>query len=214
VEDRNRYLAGSDCTPAIVGSSMAALMILLLARNAFGTPPSSSIGHFLRYNILDVIAPILILVRVIPQPLFAGDAQRSIPCTCYLGELDSPWRDTMAKREAIVTRTLTVITHTSHDRSCHSASTDRFSGAHRGRFLSRSPESPTLLRLTFGALRSGDVPFTFRRDACGRVVQLIHRVLDHDARLRDCRQCTCPSCGVCRLDERRRRNRAGCDGRG
>ena len=57
--------------PAIViGASMTVLMGLLIVQAVFGTPPSTNIGYFLLYNIVDVIAPFLILLRVIPQPLF------------------------------------------------------------------------------------------------------------------------------------------------
>jgi len=63
--------------PAIVmGASMAALMGALIVRNAFGTPPSTNLGDFLLYNILDVVAPVLVLVRVIPRPLFAPSSVR------------------------------------------------------------------------------------------------------------------------------------------
>jgi hypothetical protein len=59
--------------PAIVvGGSMAALMIALITRTIFGTPPSTSVGLFFLYNIVDVIAPMLILIRFIPQPAFAA----------------------------------------------------------------------------------------------------------------------------------------------
>ena len=62
--------------PAIVvGGAMAALMIVLVARNLLGTPPSSNIWLFLAYNLLDVLAPILILARVLPRPLFAAPDQ-------------------------------------------------------------------------------------------------------------------------------------------
>ncbi len=57
--------------PAIVvGATMAALMVALIARNAFGHPPSRNLGWFILYNIVDVAAPILILTRVVPRPLF------------------------------------------------------------------------------------------------------------------------------------------------
>ena len=63
--------------PAIVmGASMAALMGVLIIRTVFGTPPSTNVGYFLLYNIVDVVAPILILIRVIPRPLFGGRAPR------------------------------------------------------------------------------------------------------------------------------------------
>ena len=58
--------------PAIaIGASMAALMGALIVRTIFGTPPSTSVGLFLLYNIVDVVTPFLILVRVIPRPLFS-----------------------------------------------------------------------------------------------------------------------------------------------
>lgn len=57
--------------PAIaVGAVMAALMGALFVRVAFGTPPSTNLGLFLLYNIVDVVAPVLVLIRVIPRPLF------------------------------------------------------------------------------------------------------------------------------------------------
>src|SRR6476661_2523288 len=50
--------------PAIViGASMAVLMGLLIVEAVFGTPPSTNIGYFLLYNIVDVIAPFVILLR-------------------------------------------------------------------------------------------------------------------------------------------------------
>jgi hypothetical protein len=61
--------------PAIViGASMAVLMGLLIVRAVFGTPPSTNVGYFLLYNIVDVVAPFLILIRVIPRPLFSRSA--------------------------------------------------------------------------------------------------------------------------------------------
>jgi hypothetical protein len=58
-------------TPAIVVAGiMATFMALLIARNALGTPPSTNLGLFLLYNGVDVVAPILILMRVVPRPLF------------------------------------------------------------------------------------------------------------------------------------------------
>ena len=61
-------------TPAlIVGGMMAALMVALFARNAHAVPPSSDLRLFLLYNIVDVVAPVLILLRVLPQPLFARE---------------------------------------------------------------------------------------------------------------------------------------------
>jgi hypothetical protein len=66
--------------PAIaIGASMAALMGALVARTIFGTPPSKNVGLFLLYNIVDVVAPFLILVRVIPRPLFSRSATRGLP---------------------------------------------------------------------------------------------------------------------------------------
>ena len=63
--------------PAIVmGASMMALMGVLIVRTVFGTPPSTNVGYFLLYNIVDVVAPFLILIRVIPQPLFSSSAPR------------------------------------------------------------------------------------------------------------------------------------------
>jgi hypothetical protein len=68
--------------PAVViGASMAALMGALIERTIFGTPPSTNLGLFFLCNIVDVVAPILILVRVIPQPLFGASATRSLPIT-------------------------------------------------------------------------------------------------------------------------------------
>ena len=55
-------------TGAILATTV--LMGLLIVQAVFGTPPSTNIGYFLLYNIVDVIAPFLILLRVIPQPLF------------------------------------------------------------------------------------------------------------------------------------------------
>jgi hypothetical protein len=61
--------------PAIViGASMAVLMGLLIVGAVFGTPPSTNVGSFLLYNIVDVVAPLLILIRVIPRPLFSRSA--------------------------------------------------------------------------------------------------------------------------------------------
>ncbi|HEY2773256.1 MAG TPA: hypothetical protein VGK20_04290 [Candidatus Binatia bacterium] len=58
--------------PAImVGSSMALLMGLFIVRAVFGHPPSTNPGLLLLDNIVDVVAPFLILIRVIPRPLFA-----------------------------------------------------------------------------------------------------------------------------------------------
>jgi len=58
--------------PAIVmGASMAGLMGALIVRTVFGAPPSTNVGYFLLYNIVDVVAPVLILIRVIPRPLFS-----------------------------------------------------------------------------------------------------------------------------------------------
>ena len=62
--------------PAIViGGSMAVLMMALIVRASFGTPPSTHMGLFLLYNIVDVVAPILILIRVLPRPLFREPAR-------------------------------------------------------------------------------------------------------------------------------------------
>jgi hypothetical protein len=59
-------------TPAIVMATlMAAMMGALLVRTAWGTPPSTNVGLFLLYNALDVAAPLLILLRVVPRPLFS-----------------------------------------------------------------------------------------------------------------------------------------------
>ena len=61
--------------PAIVmGASMTVLMGVLIVRTVFGTPPSTNVGYFLLYNIVDVVAPFLILIRVIPRPLFSRSA--------------------------------------------------------------------------------------------------------------------------------------------
>ena len=61
--------------PAIViGASMMVLMGSLIVQAVFGTPPSTNIGNFLLYNIVDVVAPFLILIRVIPRPLFSSSA--------------------------------------------------------------------------------------------------------------------------------------------
>ena len=58
-------------TPAIaMAAIMAAMMTALFARNAWGTPPSTSLPRFLLYNAVDVAAPLLILARVLPRPLF------------------------------------------------------------------------------------------------------------------------------------------------
>ena len=66
--------------PAIaIGASMAALMGVLIVRTIFGTPASTSVGLFLLYNIVDVVAPLLILVRVIPRPLFSDGASIADP---------------------------------------------------------------------------------------------------------------------------------------
>ncbi len=57
--------------PALaIGGSMAVLMVALVVRTIFGTPPSTSVGLFLLYNIVDVVAPVLILIRFVPQPAF------------------------------------------------------------------------------------------------------------------------------------------------
>ncbi len=57
--------------PAIVmGGLMAAMMGALIARTAWGDPPSTNVGLFLLYNAVDVAAPLLILMRVVPKPLF------------------------------------------------------------------------------------------------------------------------------------------------
>jgi hypothetical protein len=53
---------------------MAVLMGLLIVGAVFGTPPSTNVGSFLLYNIVDVVAPFLILIRVIPRPLFSRSA--------------------------------------------------------------------------------------------------------------------------------------------
>ncbi len=58
--------------PAIaMGAITALMMAALVARNAWGDPPSSNLALFVAYNALDVAAPILILARTIPRPLFA-----------------------------------------------------------------------------------------------------------------------------------------------
>jgi hypothetical protein len=58
-------------TPAIaMGCVIAYLMGSLIIQVAFGDPPSTSVGRFLLYNAIDVAAPILILARVLPKPLY------------------------------------------------------------------------------------------------------------------------------------------------
>ncbi|HZS37234.1 MAG TPA: hypothetical protein VFF06_10420 [Polyangia bacterium] len=57
--------------PAIAMGAIVALMMgALLARNAWGDPPSTNFGLFVAYNAIDVAAPILILARTVPRPLF------------------------------------------------------------------------------------------------------------------------------------------------
>jgi hypothetical protein len=59
-------------TPAIaMGVLIAYLMGSLIIQAAWGEPPSTNVGLFLVYNGIDVLAPILILVRTVPRPLFA-----------------------------------------------------------------------------------------------------------------------------------------------
>jgi len=58
-------------TPAIaMGVLIAYLMGSLILQCAWGDPPSTSMARFLAYNAIDVAAPVLILLRVLPRPLF------------------------------------------------------------------------------------------------------------------------------------------------
>ena len=58
-------------TPAIaMGVLIAYLMGSLVIQAAWGDPPSTNVGLFLLYNGIDVLAPILILMRTVPRPLF------------------------------------------------------------------------------------------------------------------------------------------------
>ena len=58
-------------TPAIaMGVLISYLMGSLIIQAAWGDPPSTNLGLFLAYNAVDVLAPILILLRTIPRPLF------------------------------------------------------------------------------------------------------------------------------------------------
>lgn len=58
--------------PAIImGTVMACMMAALTLSNTFGSPPSTSLPLFLLYNLVDVLAPLLILIRVVPRPLYA-----------------------------------------------------------------------------------------------------------------------------------------------
>jgi EXPERA (EXPanded EBP superfamily) len=58
--------------PAIaMGAITAGFMTALIIQTAFGDPPSTNLGLFLAYNAIDVAAPVLILARTVPRPLFA-----------------------------------------------------------------------------------------------------------------------------------------------